>query len=426
MIFLSFILCMLGFIVLSRIAQPKINSINNITINVYFYYGVLSLVGAFIIASHHESYDLVSNFIEQDVKENALLVISANFFVYCISVCFFLFVFKCANGNLLQAFKKQSVTIPKNEKNLDLFFVILLMLCIFALLYLLFIDGTAPLALLIRGGDLSQVYDARIESFDKNILAFLLKKVLTEASIITALYFFLRPGLLRKTVACVCCLSYGFLQTEKAPFVYFILALIFLITLKNKKNIGLTKVLLIFSGLVSILVLLYSFLYQQSSFADSLNNVINRVFIQQISGVFLSIQYYGSHAPFDMGYNLFPRIYSLLGFSDNKIIAEQLAEHYLHNLYVTGSVKNINGLYIMDAWASGGWIGTILVTIVLAGYSAFIYSYFLHKRKEPLVLAFYSYFAIYNFSFITNAGVALFSPFALLFLLMFSFLYKRK
>ncbi|QGG14112.1 O-antigen polysaccharide polymerase Wzy [Citrobacter braakii] len=425
MIFLSFLLCCLGMVFIFKFAPPSINEINNITFNIYLYYFILSIVGAFIITWSDDFFDIPSYYINSEIKEYALLVISTNFTIYCLCLLFFLTLFNNANGLIYKHFKEKKFTFSKNEKKITIFFDCLLVLCICGLVYFLFINKSVPLALLIHGKDFSEVYEARIEAFNSSAYIFFVKKFLYETSIIVALYFFVHESKLKKYIACFICLLFCFIQTEKAPIIYLILALFFVSMLKNNKKIGLFKLAFLLTFVMILLVALYSILYQQSNAIDSLINVVNRIFIQQISGVFLSIQYFGEYKPFDLGYNIFPRIYSgIFGIDQSKIIAEQLAEYYLTDLYNAGVVKNINGLYVMDAWAAGGWIGTILVTILLAGYGAFTYIFFLRKRKEPTVLAFYGYFSVYNFSFITSAGVSIFSPFAILFLFIFVILYK--
>lgn len=426
MIVISFLLCCLGVAFIFKFSPPSINKINNITFNIYLYYLILSIVGAFIITWSDSAFDIPSYYINSNIKEYALLVIATNFAIYCVSLFFFMTILNNADGLLYKRFKERVFTFSKNEKKITIFFNCLLIMCACGLVYFLFISKSVPLALLIQGKGLSEVYEARIDSFNSNALIFFVKKLLYESSIVAALYFFVHKDKLKKFIACFICLLYCFIQTEKAPIVYFILALFFVSMLKNNKKIGYLKLIFLFLFIISLLVALYSILYQQENAIDSLINVINRVFIQQISGVFLSIQYFGEYKSFDLGSNIFPRIYSgIFGIEQSKIIAEQLAEYYLTDLYNAGVVKNINGLYVMDAWAAGGWIGTVLVTIVLASYGAFIYTFFLQKRKEPIVLAFYSYFSVYNFSFITNAGVSIFSPFALLFFVIFVILYKK-
>lgn len=426
MIFLSFLICCLGVTFIVKFAPPSINKINNITVNIYLYYLILSIVGAFIITWSDNAFDMPSYYIDSTVKEFALLVIATNFTIYCLSILFFLKIFNSADGKVYTKFKGGDFIFSPNEKNIMIFFNCLLIMCALGLIYFLFISKSVPLALLINGKGFSEVYEARIDSFNTNVFTFFIKKFLYESSIIAALYFFVHKDNFKKCTACFICLTYCFIQTEKAPIVYFILALLFVSMLKNNKKFSYLKLSFLFVFIMFLLVVLYSVLYQQQSVMDSLINVINRIFIQQISGVFLSIQYFGEYKAFDLGYNIFPRIYSgIFGFEQSKIIAEQLAEYYLTDLYNSGVVKNINGLYVMDSWAAGGWIGTILVSILLAGYGAFTYIFFLRKRKEPIVLAFYAYFSIYNISFITSAGVSIFSPFAIFFFVVFFILYKK-
>lgn len=418
-------LCIVGLTFLVKITPLSLNKINNITINVYFYYVILALIGAFIISVSNEHYDSVSYYIRSDWKLFSLIVITINFFLYCSAIFVLMFFFKNADGHVYNDFRLQKFELAYNEKNIYKVFFSLLIISIGGIVYLGLSGYQNPLFLLLGGYDVSEVYSVRIKAFDYGFVYFAIRKFSYELSVLAALYFYLHKGILIKFIAFLNCAAQALLLTEKAPFVYFILALLYLSALRGNQRVGLLKVSMILMVLMSLLSLSLLFLYNQSDFFGSLKNVFNRVFIQQVSGVFLSIQYYGTTVPFDFGYNLFPKIYNFLGFPDSKIIAEQLAEYYLSSLYNIGAVKNINGLYIMDSWASGGMLGTFTVTFILACYAVFTYLYFLTKRKQPLVLVFYAYFSVYNLSFITSGGMSLFSPFAIVFLLFFMFLYKR-
>lgn len=422
---LCLLLCLLSLLLLAKIATPSFSKINNITINVYFYYVVLTLVGAFVIAGSNVQYDIASYYIKNDAKIYSLIVIAINFLLYCSVIFLLMSFFRNANGHVFNDFCQQEFTLACNEKVIFRVFFIFFIISASGLAYLFLSGHQNPLFLLLGGSNVEEVYSARIKAFDYGFFYFAIRKISYELSILSALYFCLMKGWLIKSLAFLNCAVQGLLLTEKAPFIYFILALMFLFTLRNNNKIGFLKILIVLLALVSLLSLSLLFLYNQSDFIGSLKNVFNRVFIQQISGVFLSIQHYGTVTDFDLGFNLFPKIYGLLGFPDSKIIAEQLAEFYLSSLYVMGDVKNINGLYIMDSWAAGGILGSLIVTFILACYAVFTYLFFLRKRKEPLVLVFYTYYSVYNLSFISSGGMSLFSPFAVFFLLVFIILYKR-
>lgn len=420
MIIICLFIFFISFLLIYKICPLNINSINNISINIYLYFIVLSLVGSIIIASSSSFYDLPSYFILDSEKNKAILVIFSSFFFYCLTVFFILSIFNTADGRVLREFKNRRGIQEKNSV-INVFFLLSHIVTGVTIVYFLIYDKSQPLSAMLNGMSREEVYDIRIDGFSKDMISFLIKKLFLELSIITSLfYFLLRRSGIKKYTSLIVCVLFCFLQTEKAPVVILIISLLFAAILNGKK-ISFIRLLIILVVMLIFLAGMYYFLYESESLVYSFLNVLSRVFVQQISGVFLSIQYYGNIVDYDYGYNLFPRLFAFLdiGEGNGLIIAEQMASYYLPELYNAGSVKNINGLYVMDAWAAGGWWGCIIVSIILAIYSSFIYLFFLRKNKTPLVIAFYTYFSVFSISFVTSAGVALFSPFALIFFILF-------
>ena len=68
MIVISFLLCCLGVAFIFKFSPPSINKINNITFNIYLYYLILSIVGAFIITWSDSAFDIPSYYINSNKR----------------------------------------------------------------------------------------------------------------------------------------------------------------------------------------------------------------------------------------------------------------------------------------------------------------------------------------------------------------------
>ncbi|EJF7713640.1 oligosaccharide repeat unit polymerase, partial [Providencia rettgeri] len=191
-------------------------------------------------------------------------------------------------------------------------------------------------------------------------------------------------------------------STEKAPILFFIIAIIFIVNITSKKfTIDTKKILFLFIILTIVLLCMVIFFYNQS-INDGSISLVNRLFISQIAGSYLSMEYYGSKAPFKYFHEVFFRLDALFGNNVTMPASEELVYYYYPTLYNDNLWRNVNSFIIQGAWANFGFTGIILAPIWCATIIYFCVLYIVKSPKRPAMLAIYSYSSIFMVSLSTN------------------------
>ncbi|WLI77670.1 hypothetical protein Q5705_03680 [Kosakonia sp. H02] len=147
----------------------------------------------------------------------------------------------------------------------------------------------------------------------------------------------------------------------------------------------------ILSVALLILLIIMFFVITEQSVGDVVAYLVNRMFIDQVSGMYLMLQ-------------MFPDIYSFIGFDSlSSTISEligndmiqpstRLAMEYAFPVAVAeGKMNLLSTLFIGEAWANFGWFGVILSPFYVGLITGVVYYYTMAKRKTPLLLAFITY-----------------------------------
>lgn len=212
-------------------------------------------------------------------------------------------------------------------------------------------------------------------------------------------------------------------STEKAPLLYLILAVFFLKNNFNNYNLSFGRLLPIGGAVFGILFLMFMFFYN-NEINDVLSLLFGRLFVAQIAGSYLSVEYYGNIAPFKFFDAILFRIDSLLGNVPTMQTSEELVWYYYRDLYDSNLWKNVNSFIIQGAWANFGIIGVILAPIWCASIIYFCCIYLFKRAKTASSLAVYSYSAIFMVSLSTNFNNFIYSSGFILTILIWFFIRK--
>ena len=157
---------------------------------------------------------------------------------------------------------------------------------------------------------------------------------------------------------------------------------------------------------------------------DVFSLLFGRLFVAQIAGSYLSVEYYGSIAPFKFFDGILFRIDNLLGNIPTMQTSEELVWYYYRDLYDSNLWKNVNSFIIQGSWANFGLLGVILAPVWCASVMYFSCNYLLRKAKTAGSLAVYSYSAIFMVSLSTNFNNFIYSSGFILTILIWLFLKK--
>lgn len=153
--------------------------------------------------------------------------------------------------------------------------------------------------------------------------------------------------------------------------------------------------------LISIFFLICVYvIFVSTDIATIFSLIFDRVFIAQISAVYLSLEHYswGGDIGFASMNNLFTK---LMSYKSQSAASEELMRVYFPEMISLGG-WNINGLYIHEAWSNFGVIGLLIGPLLVGFENALLLRYIVSFNKTPLLCGFYSLFSISCTSFLTS------------------------
>ncbi|UUM28125.1 hypothetical protein NQU59_03020 [Acinetobacter colistiniresistens] len=210
-------------------------------------------------------------------------------------------------------------------------------------------------------------------------------------------------------------------STEKAPLLYLILSVFFLKNNFKDYNLSFGRLIPIGGGLFFILFMMF-LLFYNNELSEVLELLSGRLFIAQIAGSYLSVEYYGAVQSFKYFDAVLFRLDGLLGNIPTMQTSEELVKYYYPDLYSNNLWKNVNSFIIQGAWANFGVLGVIVAPIWCAAIIYFCCVYIYKRAKTASNLAIYSYSAIFMVSLSTNFNNFIYSSGFILTLLIWMFL----
>ena len=299
----------------------------------------------------------------------------------------------------------------------------------FSLILLLFLIYSLPVIPIFHiGSSVEFIMNSRLESaFDLSPEVYFLRRILYYFFPIFFLYLYalnsyLKVGLILLWVSfCSAIFILGY-STEKAPVVLFLISIFFLKNIiNNSYELSIRRIMPLLSIVVVVLLLMFSLFYG-NSLEESVDSLISRLFVAQVAGSFLSMEYYGNQADFKYFDAVLFRLYTILGNTPTMQASEELVYFYYPELFNGNVWRNVNSFIIQGAWANFGWLGIFLAPIWCA---ILIYSgcyFILNRAKTSASLAVYTYTTIFMFSLSTNFNNFIYSSGFLLTILIWLFL----
>lgn len=315
--------------------------------------------------------------------------------------------FKSGVANSLSWFDRNSpITIGCRFTEKSLFKLVFFTSLAFVIMFYLTMPEQVPLLNTLQGGSVAETQVIR-QTFTLGFQNMLLRLLYNEG---TFIFFSL--------ISCI--MSY---QTGKkrwwSLFVFQGLTAIFLSV--SKGTIG--HVMIYFLGLAfcramlgkqfikprEIVVVLFSlymlfalFKGAQGSTLDILLVAFSRIAFAQMAGTYFSLEIFPDRHPF------------ILFSSTSKALTEFLtgdhSESYgivMMNFWdpvgvATGSAGHMSTVFMGEAWANFGLFGLILAPMWVGGVVQIVHRWFLNRPRSVILLAFYSYFSVFSFNYVSE------------------------
>lgn len=411
-----------------------------------FYYSFIiqSFIASLLVVYNLDNHYLVSKITFESSRLYGWLAVQYALVATPLGMCFIMMITgRGNNATQFQTYCKQAIqySITSNDKTIRACLYLLSCLSIAAIAYVIYLSPNIPIFKIFSNASTEALLRARIETarefpgneYVKNLFAILLTPILSYA-----LYGYAKltkakiDVFFSYTMIVMSCfiMVYDF---AKAPIIMYFLSFCFLKVLMGYKFK--VKKLIKISLLTTLLILIG---YTATNKDFSIYNIfsyntgpIGRIILSQAAGTYLSFDvfpYYYEHLGFSSISNA---ISNILDFSYQERSAKILMSHYNHDAVSAGTAGVINSLFIAEAWANFGFMGIILVPILVGMVVQTIYQTSITGKKTPLKLAFYAYFSVAlpitggTNDFFYNI-TALFVVIILLFIYLTALFYKQK
>ena len=326
---------------------------------------------------------------------NSLLVFKV-FILTSLTVTFLLlgygFYKKINKSNQTQTF---SITLSNNFTYK--YFVILLLTSIFFLISYINIIGFQNLAISAAIGYFDNDNITLLRSnMTNSLIGYHWYYLFTNKILLFCTYFFYSQFLIKKTfkhkltfyLAFFTCLFSLVLSTEKGPVIFFIISLLLVYIIINKKKIIPIKLILKFVPVIlSALVLFYVFFTEIESFDSAILSVFSRTFTGQIQPAYHYLEFFPDVEPFLMGGSMTNPggIFPWVPYN----IPQEVMAWYNMTEFKSGVVASMPTIFWGEVYANFGVLGIFPITL-LVGFTLGIIDFFLKRfPKDTIFVAFY-------------------------------------
>lgn len=213
-------------------------------------------------------------------------------------------------------------------------------------------------------------------------------------------------------------------STEKAPIIFLIFSYFYMKNISSDLfNFSLKKILTLVALALFLLLGMFVFFYQ-NRLEDAFESLISRLFVSQISGSYLSMEYYGNIGNFKGFDAVLFRLDSLLHNNITMQASEELVYYYYPDLFNSNLWRNVNSFIIQGAWSNFGWFGILIAPIWCAMIMYFSMIFVVKTPKTSSTMAIYTYSSIFMVSPSTNFNNFIFSSGFILTIVIWLFLRK--
>ncbi len=374
------------------------------TISYVLYREIIPIViGTLLVANNLVDNHYVITCISNETKIKGYLWVLYSILMMPLSM---FMVNKIFNINMKKKFNeylKKPLAEEYNLQNTKKFSVFFTVVSLATLTYIIIMSPYIPIFTALIKGDLVQASIERISVkrdfggiiYIKNLLGLYLMPVFTYQS-----YVFLKQYKTKffKIIFFINFIATSFLfiyDTQKAPILIFLLGFLIVKVLVSGK-LKIIELFLISITALIVIIVLYIYIggLKLSSLLRFDNTIMYRIFIGQISGYFLSLEW-------------FPEIIkqntSFIGIPSNilKILdlpniesARLLMMHFNPEGVKSGIAGLINSYYLGEAWANYGYVGLLISPVIVGFVIQTVHVFLIKSKKTAINIAFYATISI--------------------------------
>lgn len=278
------------------------------------------------------------------------------------------------------------------EEEMFLITLISAIICIILTIYMFYRMGEVPLLKIFfkKGNNLSHIRGeiAAKQSMNPYIQNLIILGITPILSIIAYIYAKItkkRKWVIIFGVLFIACIFIKTYNGAKSPIIFYLITFLFIEVVING-SISLKKIFALGGSAVLILLLMYiKSGYSFYGGVDIYNGPIGRTIFTQIGTLFLHVDLFPRHIPFLHGRSLSPTILNLFFNHINHIRSGKIVMEFYSPLRVyEGTAGVMNSMFIGEAYANFGIIGSLLSVVYVGILIGGVYLLFIKLKKTPI------------------------------------------
>ncbi|MBH0164068.1 oligosaccharide repeat unit polymerase [Fictibacillus sp. 7GRE50] len=429
--FTIWLVTLIGSLYLFQKVSGSLSILRPNLVSIVYYYSLLisSFIGSLLIVLKLDHHYMINRLHDDNFRVIGFFLIC---YIMVAMPLAMLVVSKLLGFNAQQEFndylKKPVVETETGKKEFFYLFSTLAMICLLAVAYtMLKLDKIPILAMFTGSEDLGKLRIEASRNFAgntlfRNIFAIGFTPVLS----LIAYIYFEKTKKLRWTIlfgalfiASIVILTY---DLQKAPIMFYFIMLILIRIYIGKTVLSWTKVAMLGSLSVGLLIVMYVFIQgvtNPSSFLSYQSGPIARLILAQIAPFYLHLDLFGEIQPFLSGRSL-PNFLVSMYDMEHVRSARVVMEHYFPERVEEGIAGVLNTLYAGEAYANFGYNGIILGTLYVGFFIQVLYIGFIRLPKHPVIIVLFIFFTV-NIPRVVVGGFAdfLFNPFWIMIVCLF-------
>ena len=412
----------------SLVGSMSPTRLNMISVIYYYYIIVLTLIGSYAIVEGLGDNPVLA-LVSDDIKRFGYYAIIYSIFAFCASgIVAKRVAIGARNADAIHAaYFLKKIEPPKGvgDNFVKIWLLFLTILSLFSALYVTFIKGSVPQLSFFAHEDQISNLLLRV-SFERDFTGFVyIKTIIFEQvavllSLVMYCYYLMTKRLMHflwfLLSFIIAIYSVTFSLSKSQLIVY--LSYFMFIRIYARGEISKKYLLSMSTILLSILVFLF-FLVTKMDLEAVAVYMLNRIFLDQVSGAFLMFQ-------------IFPNEYNHIGFcslsnlipsfmcAQNEPATRLAMEHAFPHGSLEGVMNLLSTYYLGEAWANFSYIGLFIAPLYMGFVITFFYYFILKINKNPFTIALLSFVSfgtnfasqfngyIYNMLFIVTVTIVFF------------------
>lgn len=285
-------------------------------------------------------------------------------------------------------------------------------ICILSVIYMFAKIGYIPFIDLVLHNDPERFATSRImlsnnfpgNQYIKNIIALGFTPILSYITFVYAKKTKKAKWIGLFLVMLACSIVIKTYNYSKSPLAFYIIGFVFLIIIIDKV-ISKDKLIAMFIASIAVIVVMYRKIgYYFNTGLHIYNGPLGRVFYTQVATLFLHVDLFPKFLPFLHGKSLYPTILKLMGSHESYVRSGKIVmDFYYPEGVFNGTSGVMNTIFIGEAYANFGIIGTIIAPIYVAIVCQLVFILFLKMKKTPINIGFFVSILL-TFGTISQAG----------------------